>query len=347
MKHSPRVSRGFTLVELLVVIAIIGILIALLLPAVQAAREAARRSQCSNNLKQIGLGIQNYHDTYRQFPPSVLNTNNTNGACNQSLVWSGFILPYMEQQPLWNQIRNSGMGASLNWANATMNMGTGTAGYVLQTKVPAFLCPSSPDGNQTLTDPVATVVTNIPRANYGAVTTGRIGYTNSYLNGTGMTGTGAINTSNQNATYLSPKVSTNSSTFDGAFAVWPGQSSRFANITDGTSNTLFVGERNAGRFINSPQPSRVYIAIGTGDITNFGKWSGSTGIKINYPSGSSSTINYTTADPIGSAGFQSAHPGGAQFLAGDGSTHFISETINQNLYSQLGSRAGGEPAQIP
>ena len=93
-----RSKRGFTLVELLVVIAIIGILIALLLPAVQAAREAARRSQCSNNLKQIGIGMHNFHDTYKAFPVGQADDD------NDSFGWGVYILPFIEQKPLWDAI---------------------------------------------------------------------------------------------------------------------------------------------------------------------------------------------------------------------------------------------------
>src|SRR5688572_27645245 len=102
-----RLSRGFTLVELLVVIAIIGILVALLLPAVQAAREAARRMQCGNNLKQIGISIHNYHDTYKSFPSGWICPSVATGAMavdQESWGWSSLILPFMEQQALHDQL---------------------------------------------------------------------------------------------------------------------------------------------------------------------------------------------------------------------------------------------------
>ena len=106
--RSPRVRPAFTLVELLVVIAIIGILVALLLPAIQAAREAARRTQCVNNLKQIGIGLQNYHDTFRSFPPGTLfwpaAGANPNGD-NQMWGWSALLLPFVEQATLHDQMR--------------------------------------------------------------------------------------------------------------------------------------------------------------------------------------------------------------------------------------------------
>ena len=101
--QSRRVRTAFTLVELLVVIAIIGILVALLLPAIQAAREAARRTQCVNNLKQIGLGLQNYHDTYKTFPPGILYWQPGGGA-NQMWGWSALILPQVEQTQLHDQM---------------------------------------------------------------------------------------------------------------------------------------------------------------------------------------------------------------------------------------------------
>jgi prepilin-type N-terminal cleavage/methylation domain-containing protein len=117
------VRRGFTLVELLVVIAIIGILIALLLPAVQAAREAARRMQCSNNLKQIGLGLHNYHDTFGTFPPGASQ--------DQYLGYATRLLPFMEQKPLYDRVDFENVYSTPN------NYAVGAV------RVDAFLCPSS------------------------------------------------------------------------------------------------------------------------------------------------------------------------------------------------------------
>jgi prepilin-type N-terminal cleavage/methylation domain-containing protein len=148
-------QRGFTLIELLVVIAIIAILIALLLPAVQQAREAARRTQCRNNLKQFGIAMHNYHDNYKVFPPGVqprLNTPTANvwtNHCNQmsdgttplpnqdyrSWGWGTFVLPYIDQAPLFNLLAPN--GCRMPNANATIGNST-----PLQTGVPAFRCPS-------------------------------------------------------------------------------------------------------------------------------------------------------------------------------------------------------------
>ena len=122
-------KRGFTLIELLVVIAIIAILIALLLPAVQQAREAARRSQCKNNLKQIGLALHNYHETHRVFPPGFINEN--------SWLCNTFILPFLDQAPLYNKLS----------PNGPMDLTNTTVLADVRTVLPAYLCPSSADPN--------------------------------------------------------------------------------------------------------------------------------------------------------------------------------------------------------
>jgi prepilin-type N-terminal cleavage/methylation domain-containing protein len=129
--------RGFTLIELLVVIAIIAILIGLLVPAVQKVREAAARTQCSNNLKQIGLGLHNYHDTYKGFPPAQYKPRNGIVHC-----WHALILPYIEQGPLYQKYN-----FNVNW-DAKPNDGPvqNSELYVNQNQIPVYLCPSAPGG---------------------------------------------------------------------------------------------------------------------------------------------------------------------------------------------------------
>jgi prepilin-type N-terminal cleavage/methylation domain-containing protein/prepilin-type processing-associated H-X9-DG protein len=131
-KKSSSPRSGFTLVELLVVIAIIGILIALLLPAVQAAREAARRMQCTNNLKQLSLGVHNYHDTFGTFPPGF---DNGKKASRPQWSWTAIILPYMEMGNLHEQLNVSGM---VGWEAVTDS----TRAHLFQTPLKAFRCPS-------------------------------------------------------------------------------------------------------------------------------------------------------------------------------------------------------------
>ena len=154
MKRLPRQDKAFTLVELLVVIAIIGILVALLLPAIQAAREAARRAQCNNNLKNISLGLQNYHDTYKMFPMGVMHGGgqfgypppfNSNNGPNIGPSWQYGILPFMEQRNIYDKVLQCirpGGGVTnfcANDANAAI------PGQPLTKLVPDYMrCPSSP-----------------------------------------------------------------------------------------------------------------------------------------------------------------------------------------------------------
>src|SRR5262245_13713930 len=140
--RTPSLRRGFTLVELLVVIAIIGVLVALLLPAVQAAREAARRTSCSSNLRQIGLAMHNYHDTFKAFPIGALSTlgpaQGANSA-NGDWAWPTAILPFVEQKPLYDQLQP---GSSPKAPAVTSPL--------VLTGVPVFMCPSCPGDKKSL-----------------------------------------------------------------------------------------------------------------------------------------------------------------------------------------------------
>lgn len=310
MSHALKQRRGFTLVELLVVIAIIGVLIALLLPAVQQAREAARRMQCSNNLKQIGIAMHTYHDTYISFPPAVVKQmfQDTSGQNDDSLVWSGFLLPQIEQNALWEKITGQGFGLDWSVANNTA---------VLQQRLTAYECPSAPEAGTTWNDDT---VANRQRANYGVVVTGTVGWTISSNSSNGENRNHMDDGGNGHSRHNGPFPMQNITT-------------SFRDIVDGTTNTLFVGERYRHQISN-----RDYVYVGTPKgQNNHCRWAGSTGIQLN----SLDTGN------AGVAGFHSPHPGGALFLAGDGSTKFISENINRLIYASLGTRAGGEVVTLP
>jgi len=314
VKASPRnkgrvFQRAFTLVELLVVIAIIGVLVALLLPAVQAAREAARRMQCGNNLKQIGLALHNYHDTNLSFPPSAVKEKvQDGGGSAQALVWSGSILPFIEQKNVFDSI--VGMGFGINWGD------DGTNELILRTKMPAYQCPSSPDSNQPWDDGN---VTQRHRASYGCVLSGTVGYD-----------IATRTTNGENKHYMDDDAT--HARHNGPFLM-QNRTTTFADISDGSSNTLLIGERYRNK-----ATIRNYIYIGTPNGQDeHARWGGSTGIQLNS----------LETGAAGFAGFHSAHPGGAMFALGDGSVKMLNENIDRYIYACLGTRNGGESVQIP
>lgn len=214
MGSSRKLVRGFTLVELLVVIAIIGVLIALLLPAVQQAREAARRMTCSNKLKQIGLAVHNYHDTHTAFPIGV-TTFTGYGASDNLPIWSVAILPFLEQSAVYDQIK-------LATNNFSQEVPNGTSTNISGQAMEAYMCPSDILGD------VNTFRSNVGKSNYMAC-----GGSMVYANAENFVPNGNYDSRNYNGIFC----------YD--------TSRQFRDVIDGTTNTILAGERDGGDIANT------------------------------------------------------------------------------------------------
>jgi prepilin-type N-terminal cleavage/methylation domain-containing protein len=341
MKMNIR-KKGFTLVELLVVIAIIGVLIAMLLPAVQAAREAARRSSCTNNVKQILLGLQNYHDVNNALPPGSVDFY---GNCAVRL------LPFIEQPAVFDMIAPkfkvdstdpdavsvqtwSGSSLSIYGVNVAKD---GAGNYIGMTLINTFVCPS--DGTARV--PISMhEESGWPKA-----------YPSCYVASMGSSRAGHLNNPSgacpASATWYLNNTSEGTDPYDnpaGPFAI-----STYANmlvlnfkeIPDGLSNTIFYGE---------VRPEYSGWTRGGWHIVES---MFSTAVPLNYKS--DRQTKYTDGDHACDAcfswatslAFKSSHPGGTQFGFGDGSVHFLSETINSETLRLLGDRRDGKPVSIP
>jgi len=332
-----RGRRGFTLVELLVVIAIIGILVALLLPAVQAAREAARRMQCGNNLKQLGLANHNYHDTFKSLPMAYSVTIQPNMSFNVQ-SWGSSILPFIEQQPLYDQYDPRFPACNQAGAQGLQNM------TVIQTVIQTFLCPSAPPGGTRIYNGAipSGAVPGLPTLTWRAAPS-------DYCIATGVRGAFA------NLAYAASGGA--GGTRHGAiqphinllFANYMDfKNNNLSNITDGTSNTILLGERTGGG--PSFYAKRIPVSIpaiaplnggGWGDALNGEHWlSGSlyTGI-TSVPQEGPCGINCTN---MRGYGFHSFHNQGCQFAMCDGSVRFMSQSVAGLVLAGQITREKGE-----
>ncbi len=331
--HRPgHFRRGFTLIELLVVIAIIAVLIALLLPAVQQAREAARRTQCRNNLKQLGLALHNYHDSAKVFPPGYVDRNadpNVTPDLDQGpgWGWATFLLPYLDQANVYNQINfNQGVGLLSNVK-------------ISQQSLPAFQCPS--DGRQdpfpvydsTFTTPITTVA----HSNY----VGCNGWVECF-NGAGGNPQPGAWTDNNAGTFGTAGV--------GLF--YRNSSNSAASVTDGLTNTVVVGERSSNHapatWTGAVTGGRCPAWMAASPVTPYSPPPGPAYDNADF--GEGLIFAHCNANHLPNADFPiydpdtfySLHIGGSQFLLGDGSVRFISSTVDGYTYQYLSTISGGE-----
>lgn len=314
MSASPARRRSaFTLVELLVVIAIIGVLVALLLPAVQAAREAARRMQCTNNLKQIALGMHNYHDTKQTLPFAC-------GFTKQTGTWVAFLHPFIEQQNLYNTFDfNKSLADPVNEP-------------AVRTVVPTYLCPSDSSRAEALTGGRIQPYHNPPKslATWYVVSMGPCRDGSSSGNSCTF-----CSASPQVPSYCCQGSNYGSSGPEGNC---PGLFGRtwmtsipFGEVTDGLSNTIMVGETIPKHCTYNGAYNQNFPMAGTSIPLNT-MLETTDGVDSNWWRG---------------CGFKSKHAGGANFAIADGSVHFLSENIDYKLYNEMGTRAGGEVVALP
>lgn len=310
MKLNRSPKRAFTLIELLVVIAIIAILIALLLPAVQQAREAARRSTCKNNLKQIGLALHNYHDTHRVFPPGSIGylfTATSSGPQENCMGPLVMILPFLDQAPLYNNFDFSQSYTNPVNVDLAKNI------------IPGYLCPSYPD---------ATIISEHGYRGWNTNTSKAI---TNYLGVAGYRTTSGGVTSKTSLTDSQRGI------------FWPNSDTRIRNITDGTSNTFLYGEfkpsmmsdlgygSGGACYDNRCWPWVRGISLsGTGAIAHM----------LYGPNQIFAPSTYTS-DCV-KIPFSSEHTGGVHMLNADGAVVFISENIDINNWRFRSSTSGGE-----
>jgi prepilin-type N-terminal cleavage/methylation domain-containing protein len=322
MQPSRLTRTAFTLVELLVVIAIIGVLVALLLPAVQAAREAARRTQCSNNLKQLGLALHNFHDTYNKLPVGTHDDD------NRSFCWRTWILPYVEQTSLYNQMTQNGlwvppqMGGADNGVNVDSVPSSEVAGVsvlsnLAKTKLSFFMCPSDvlPEKDND----------GYYKANYCGNMGPVVGNITSCASAKGSIQDGVLLMANDNT------------------LTW---TTSLAAMIDGTSNTIMAGEVSVTENVKAASTGDGRYPIWAGGNNN-GSCNGlvGAGATVRFVD-----VNYFINRKVGAesnSSFGSKHPGGAQFVLGDASVRLLTENIDTLVYRAAGTRNGGEALMLP
>ncbi len=312
-----RRRHGFTLIELLVVIAIIAILVALLLPAVQQVREAARKSQCQDHLHNLVIALHSYEGSRSCLPPGGFSNGVNNG---NGLSWHVMILPFIEQKPLYDRFDFNVIDYNQTVATPPANnQPRYNIGLCLE-PIDVFLCPSGLR---------VQIVGNQGNENYpGPGTTGQTPATTHYYGVMGPTGL-----SMTGRTYSASGTNPSNSFRSNAGVLIVKEIVTIKDIKDGTSNTLGIGEISW----NAANNYRVWCRGSAGGTASGAK-------NITNPI---NTTPYNGSNNFTDVSFGSQHPGGAQFALMDGKVTFISENIDMLVYKALGSRKGGETAKVP
>jgi prepilin-type N-terminal cleavage/methylation domain-containing protein/prepilin-type processing-associated H-X9-DG protein len=320
MRHRTPARTGFTLIELLVVIAIIGVLIALLLPAVQSAREAARRSQCVNNLKQLGIAAHNFHDTQNQLPVSTRVDGLTTSPRVSGLTR---LLPYIEQSAIYDAF------------NLKINWGSPENTTVSTTKITGFLCPTSPNPER---------LDGLPEG---------VPWVAGVASVTDYSPTTRVDTRLLTAGLIDK---------DGVGMLPKNLKSTFADVRDGLSNTIMFAEsagrpylyRKGGLLVDEDLTKHRVNAGGWGRPASDFSVDGSiaSGATLPGPCALNCTngedivlLGYPAPAPYGTDGTGEAyafHPGGANFLFGDGSVRFLKDSVTIRTFAKLVTRGGRE-----
>lgn len=289
--------KGFTLIELLVVIAIISVLMGLLLPAVQKVREAANRSKCMNNLRQIGLALHMYHDAHRVFPPGYISRLLPDGTeAGPGWGWLAHCLPFVEEENLYRAIdfRVGIVDPRHAWAQTR--------------KIGLFMCPSDNDVNLIdIRDHDGNVITQAAPSNYIGV----FGYGEMELPG------------------------------DGPF--YRNSRTRMADVVDGTSSTLFVGERSRWKLADATWVGAVPESALWSNVPTAGHpHEHASAAYVLGHAGEEGEIHTPNFQPPHPGDFHSPHPHGGNFLYGDGSVRFLKDSIDPLIFRALVSIKGGE-----
>ena len=298
-------ASGMTLIELLVVIAIIGVLIALLLPAVQRAREAARRAECVNHFKQLGIALHNYHESHSSFPPGCLGEWSLAGS--QGWGWSAFLLPQIEQKGLSHQI-------AMNRNSLHLVLFSPTLQASLRTSIPLLRCPSDA-GSELAHD--FRLLSGFPVSSPAAAP-----FHGGHGGGAGVFGirVASSNYVGSFGDFWNPNQTWNSKDYVGNGAFGSNVVVGLRDLVDGTSQTIVLGERSwrgyaatwAGvEYLDDCNTLGVSMVLGS----------------AYYPINATANVYNLSCDGGGSVGFGSQHSGGANFLLGDGSVKFLNQSI--------------------